>query len=140
MSKLTREQITNTGLLALRIVVGIVFIRHGWMKLQDMEPVIGMVGNLGFPLPVFFAWVLALVEFLGGLAVLLGVYLRCAAKLLAIDMILALLLVHTKMSLGQAEFPLVLLGASIALYAFGGGAWMLTKKDCSCTLCKTAKN
>lgn len=135
MRKLTREQITNTGLLALRIVVGIVFIRHGWMKIQDIEPVVQMLGNIGFPLPIFFAWLLALVEFLGGLAVLLGVYLRCAAKLLAIDMVLALLLVHTKMSFGQAELPLVLLGASIALYALGGGAWMLTKKDCTCKMC-----
>jgi len=127
----------NWGLLALRVAVGIVFIRHGWLKLTGIDGVEQMVASIGFPLPVFFAWVLALVEFVGGIAVLVGAYLRVASKLLALDMLIALLLVHSHTAFAQAELAIVLLGGVLALFLLGGGDFMLTKKDCGCKMCKS---
>lgn len=125
----------NGGLLLLRITVGIVFLYHGWMKLSGIDATTAFFASQSIPLAGFFAYVVGLVEFLGGLAVLLGFFTRVAAKLLMIDMIVALLAVHTHMPWQSAELPLVLLGASAGLLGCGGGGWKIWNKDCSCKMC-----
>ena len=125
----------NVGLLALRVAVGVVFVYHGWGKLAAIDQTAGFFASQGFPLAVFFAWLVGLVEFLGGLAVLFGFYLRAAAKSLAVVMLVALLVVHTRAAWGMAELPLVLFGACLALLETGGGDWMVSTKDCACKLC-----
>jgi len=117
---------SSWGLTVLRVVVGIVFLKHGWQKLfvWHFAGVAGFLGHLGVPLPMVAAVVLSLVEFLGGAALLLGVFTRWAAWLLAIDMVVAILLVHLKngffMPQGY-EFALTLLAANIALALTGSG-------------------
>ena len=126
----------DVGLLALRVAVGLIFIAHGWGKLQGIEATSGYFMQWGFPAPVFFAWLVGLVEFVGGLAVLFGVYIRAAAKMLAITMIVALLAVHARFTgWMQAELPFALLGSTLALLTLGGGNWVVTKKDCACKMC-----
>ena len=120
------------ALLALRLAVGVVFAVHGWAKLGDVDAFAGMLSTGGWPLATFFAWVVAIVEFVGGLMLIVGIYARLAAKLLAIIMIVALLFVHTKLPWATAELPLVLLGGSLAIMAMGGGKWRLMKTECAC--------
>lgn len=126
----------NYGLLALRIVVGVIFVYMGWSKLGNIEQVAGMLETNGFFWPQLFAYVLAIVEFLGGLAVLFGVYLRVFAKLLTIILVVAILTVHVPGPFQGAFLPLSLLGGTLALMFMGGGDWMVTKKDCCCKMCK----
>lgn len=127
------QNLTDIGLLALRIALGVIFIRHGWLKFQDLAGAAGFFESFGIPGALFWAYVVAFVEFFGGLAVLLGVYLRAAAFFLGIVMIVALLVVHTKMPFDNAELPIALLGGLIALKAFGGGAWQLYNgPECFC--------
>ena len=86
-------------------------------------------------MPMVFAWLVGLVEFVGGIAVLLGMFFSIVAPLLALTMVAALLLVHTKMPYTAAELPIVLLGSVLALYATGAGKCALFrgKKDtCDC--------
>ena len=124
------------GLLVLRFVVGIVFIYHGWMKLTGIDGATGMMQGIGLPMPMFWAWLVALVEFVGGIAVILGVFNRVVAALLAINMVVALLTVHVKMPYGSAtEFPIVLLGALISLHLIGPGKCALMgrkNEECRC--------
>jgi uncharacterized membrane protein YhdT len=56
------------GLTILRVVVGIVFLVHGYQKLFHMgfHGVAGFFGHLGIPLPMVFAVIVTLVEFVGG--------------------------------------------------------------------------
>jgi len=115
------------GLTILRVVVGIAFLMHGWQKLFVLHfaGVAGFLGHLGIPLPMVTAVVLTLVEFLGGAALVLGLFTRWAAWLLAIDMLVAILLVHLKggFFLPQGfEYALALLAANIALALTGPGA------------------
>ncbi len=124
------------GLLALRLAVGIVFIYHGWMKLNGMEGTVGMMQGIGLPLPTFWAWVVAVVEFGGGIALILGLFNRVVTALLGITMIVALVTVHTKMPYGGAtELPIVLLGALVALYTTGAGAWALMGRGSADSAC-----
>jgi len=127
MSKVNKN--TSYGLLALRVSVAIIFIFMGWAKLGDISAFAGMLEAKGFFAPQFFAYLVAGVEFLGGLGVLFGVYLRFFSKLLAIVMIVALLVVHAGGEFKAAMAPIALLGSTLALMFMGGGDWMLTKKD-----------
>ena len=121
------------GLLLLRLAVGAVFVMHGWQKIFVMgfRGVAGFLGPMGFPLPVVAAIVLMLAEFLCGLGVLLGVFTRYAAALLATVMLVALLMVHLKNGFFLPhgfEYVLTLLAANLALILSGPGALALGAK------------
>ncbi|MFB6181321.1 MAG: DoxX family protein [Candidatus Magasanikbacteria bacterium] len=138
MGKIKEEKLRNIGFLALRLAVGAIFIATGWAKLTGIDPIVGMMGSIGLPGPTFWAYLVAIVEFLGGIALILGVYLRCFAKLLAIIMLVAILTVKAKSGFKAARLDIALLGANIALAALGGGSWQLIKKECFswCGICK----
>lgn len=122
----------NCGLLALRIAVGAIFIYNGYAKLTHVDLISGAFASWGYPYPVFFTYLVGLIEFFGGLAVLLGIYTRIAAKFLAFDMLMALLTVHWRLgqSFQEWELPLALLGASLALVGLGAGHWRVMQNDC----------
>jgi putative oxidoreductase len=122
----------SLGLAVLRIVVGVVFLVHGYQKLFKFgfHGVSGMLGHLGIPLPALFAIIITLVEFCGGILLVTGLATRIPAGLLASEMIVAILLVHTKNGFfnpGGVEFPLTLLAATVCLFLAGGGAASLNK-------------
>ncbi len=115
------------GLTVLRVVVGAVFLIHGCQKLFvfGFHGVAGFLGPLGVPAPAVAAVVLTLVEFVGGALLVLGLFTRWAAWLLAIDMVVAILLVHLKKGFFNPqgfEYPLTLLAANIAIAVAGPGA------------------
>lgn len=120
------------GLAVLRVVVGIVFLVHGYQKLFTFgfHGVAGMLGHMGIPLPGFFAMVVTVVEFVGGIFLIVGVATRIAAALIAIDMIVAILAVHLRNGFFNPrgfEFPLTLLAAMVCLTIAGGGALSLKR-------------
>ena len=118
-------------LLLARVAIGGIFVYHGWGKLTNLEMVAGFFGKWGFPVPSVMAGLVGLVEFVGGLALILGIYARMAAKLLGVVMIVALLAVHLRFG-DNVELPLALLGALLALSVSGAGAWRAVKNQCCC--------
>src|SRR5579872_6779320 len=88
----------SLGIAVLRIVVGIVFLAHGYQKVfkYGFHGVEGMLGHLGIPAPAVAAIVVMIVEFVGGILLVTGLATRLPAALLAIDMLVAILAVHAK--------------------------------------------
>ncbi|SRR5258708_24618105 len=120
-------KLQSCGLTVLRVVVGIVFVVHGYQKLFKFgfHGVAGMFGHMGIPLPAFFAVVVTLVEFVGGILLIAGIAVRVSSALLAIDMTVAIFKVHLPhgfFSPSGVEFPLTLLAAVICLMLAGGGS------------------
>jgi putative oxidoreductase len=114
------------GLTILRVIVGVVFVMHGGQKFQmGFGNVAGFLGQVGVPVPNIAAIVLTLVEFLGGVALVVGAFTRWVALLFVIDMAVAIVLVKLKggfFAPQGPEFELTLLAASLALALAGGGA------------------
>lgn len=87
------------GLALLRAALGIIFVVHGWDKLFGEAGVAGFAGlvaSLGFPAPAVLAWLVALLEFLGGLALLVGWLTRWIAAALFLEILVATFAVHVQ--------------------------------------------
>lgn len=118
--------------LFIRFALGSVFLVSGVGKLFAIGPkatgipgFAEFLGSLGVPLPTLFALLVGIVELVGGLLLLVGLFTRYAAVLVAIDMLVATWLVHLPNGFavgnGGYEYTLVLLFASVALVFSGPG-------------------
>jgi putative oxidoreductase len=118
------------GRLVLRVVLGLIFAVHGAQKVFvfGLDGTAGFMAKVGVPLPMVAAIVVMAVELVGGLALILGLGTRVAAALIAIDMVVAMLLVSLKRSfIGGYELELMLLAAAASLALLGGGALSLDR-------------
>ncbi len=119
--------------LALRIPVGIIFLAHGAQKLfgwfggYGLEGTAKWMDSIGLSPGVPLTLLAGGAEFLGGIALLLGLLVRPAAAALAFTMLVAIFSVHFSkglfMSNGGYEFGLALLAVSVALVVSGAGRW-----------------
>lgn len=86
----------DPALLLARLVVGAVFMAHGWQKIGQnglAATTEGFVG-MGIPLAEIAAPVVAVVELLGGALLILGLLTSVAGLALAVDMAVAAFMVH----------------------------------------------
>ncbi|MFN7997920.1 MAG: DoxX family protein [Bryobacteraceae bacterium] len=122
------------GIAILRIVVGVVFLAHGAQKLFviGFGGVAHMFSGVGIPMAYPAAILVTLLEFAGGIALVLGIATRWVAALLAINMAVAVLKVHLHngffLNKGGCEFALTLLAANVALALAGPGSPTLSKR------------
>ena len=116
------------GLVGVRMIVGALFIVHGWPKLVaggGGRAFAGGLAHMGFNPAALWGWIVTIVEFGGGLSLLLGVLVRPAAALLVVEMLVAIVKVNWARGFywtrGGWEMPalMALLAAVLAITAPG---------------------
>lgn len=112
----------DSGKLAVRLGLAAVFITHGAMKLASVTSVMAMFVKMG--MPGWLGVAVGLIELLGGVAMLLGVYMKYAGYALAAVMVGAILAVKWKMGFVSGwEFEFVLLTAALGMAWIGAGEY-----------------
>lgn len=112
------EGLNRWAWLILQVFLGFVFVMHGAQKLfgafggSGVTGLAGFFAKLGIEPSLFWAWVVTITEFFGGLCIVLGLLTRFWAVGLVIDMTVAVLKVHLPNGFfwGKSgiEFPLTL--------------------------------
>ena len=115
------------GIALLRIVVGVVFLAHGYQKVfvYGLAGTTDAFGKMGVPMPGVMGPFIALLELLGGLALIVGLLTRLAALGLALNMLGAIFVVHLAAGFflpAGYEYALTLFAACAALALAGPGA------------------
>jgi putative oxidoreductase len=119
---------TDAALLILRVIIGIVFIAHGWQKVftMGMHAIGGGFAQMGVPMAQVMGPFISLLELIGGVLMVMGLGTRIVALLLVCDMIGAMALVHFKngffLPTGY-EFALTVAVVCIAIALAGAGRW-----------------
>ncbi|MBR9699901.1 DoxX family protein [Candidatus Woesearchaeota archaeon] len=131
------EKYTDHFYFLMRVIVGYMFFLHGLQKFGMLGGP-GIDGFAGFMaggdptgLFIFFAYIVAIVETVGGLFIALGVMTRLAAGLGAITMLVAFLWMHLSWNplASGGEAALLYLVIFLVLKTKGPGKWALMKKE-----------
>jgi putative oxidoreductase len=111
--------LTTTAQTLLRVVVGFLFVTHGWQKYTEwtIPGTQAAFGDMGIPLAELAAPTVAALELAGGIALIIGFLTRPIALLLTLTMAGALILVHLPNGVFVADngYELVLLLGAAAL-------------------------
>ena len=132
----------NPATLILRLVLGVVFFAHGAQKLLGWFGGPGLSGTMGMftgylHIPGPFAFLAIAAEFFGGLGLILGFLTRIAAFGIAVNMLVAVAMVHrsfgffmnwTGSQKGEGfEYHLLVLAITAYLMIRGAGAFSVDR-------------
>lgn len=115
--------------LIARVFLSILFILAGWAKLTGLEGTAQYFGAIGLPMPMVTAILVGLVEFVGGVAILVGFKTRIAALIVALFTIGATLVAHMDFATDahalMAQKNLAITGGLLLLAQLGAGAFSI---------------
>ncbi len=126
-----KSSATSAALLILRVALGVIFTAHGWQKFNEftIAGTQASFAQMGVPAADLVAPVVAVLELAGGVALILGLFTRIVAALLALDMLGALFLVHAAAGIyvtnGGYELVLILAASAAALSLAGAGGFSI---------------
>ena len=111
----------------LRVLFGMVFLYAGLMKVfafgaDKFAATLSML-----PVPLFWAWLVIIVEVIGGLFFILGLWVRWSSVFLLINMIVAFLMTVLAQGLTPAFAPFFGIAGTLALLFWGAGKWSLER-------------
>ncbi len=123
----------DAGKLLLRLSVGILVLLHGIAKVTGgADGIVGMVEKAG--LPGSFGYAVYIGEVIAPLAMILGVWTRLAALVVALNMVVAILLAHsgelftlTRGGGWALELQGMFLLTALAVALIGPGRYALTR-------------
>jgi putative oxidoreductase len=132
----------STATAILRLVLGVVFFAHGAQKMLGWFGGFGFSGTMGFftgtmHIPAPLALLAIVAEFFGGLGLILGLLTRIAAFGIAVNMLVAIAMVHSPFGFfmnwsgtqrGEGiEYHLLVLAITVFLMIRGAGAFSVDR-------------
>ena len=127
------DAVTPLALTLVRVIVGVMFLMHVSSKLQAGAAAIAanVFAKNGLEPALVVAYVVIALELVGGACLVLGLFTRFFAAALAIEMLIALIVVHLPKgyAAGAGGYEYVLLiGAACFLIAITGvGPWSVDR-------------
>jgi putative oxidoreductase len=123
------SQLQSPMLLAVRLYWGFQFAQTGWGKLHNLAKITAFFASLNIPFPAFNAPFVSTLEFVGGILLMLGLFSRPIALLLAGNMLVAYLTADREALASifsdPGKFyvadPYTFLFASVMVLIFGAG-------------------
>lgn len=127
MASAVAMQLAQLAPLPLRIGLGVIMVTHGQQKVfgEAKEQFPGFVESLGVPEAGTVAKAISYLEFLGGLAIIGGLFTRVVSLLFAGQFLYILFRMKFSKGFSGYEFDLALLCGFIGLALTGGGAGSL---------------
>ena len=117
-----------------RIFLAVLFVVSGWGKLTGFEGAVGYVASNGLPVPQIFTALTILVELGGGILLILGLFSRLVAFIMAGFALLTIVVVHHFWTMTDADMMMIqiqamknlaIAGGLLMITAFGPGAWAI---------------
>ena len=120
--------------LILRLALGVIMVSHGIPKIQKRE-VLGKKWNDHYGVPKATIWLTGILQIVGGLALLVGLFTSLTSLVLTLDMLAALFICifnsHHREPFNSVtpekgwDVNLLLVASLIAVLLMGGGKWSL---------------
>jgi putative oxidoreductase len=128
LAELRHDIVTLLG----RLLMSCIFLESGFGKLTNVAGFSAALAKSGVPMPTFMGWLGAIVEFGGGLLILLGIKIRYAATLMILFVIVATLIRHRYWEFTGAELiaqktnfwkNVTIVGGFLFMYLAGAGRY-----------------
>jgi putative oxidoreductase len=120
------SRFSDLGLLALRVVVGAFLIwgvQDNIVSEERMQEFVRFCAANGFPAPQFMAPLSVYAQFICGALLIVGLFTRLAAIVMAVHFVVAVLMVHLQQDF-RAQWPALNLVFLCAYFAVrGAGHW-----------------
>lgn len=128
---MSKETCGAWALTAMRVVVGLVLLAHGYPKLfGDEATKAGLVqffSSTVLPAPAAMVMISGILETVGGLFLLAGAYTGLAANIVSVQFLVIVLFVKLKLGWKSMELDLLMLAGLQVLAALGAGALSVEK-------------
>jgi len=117
--------ILDIALLITRIILGLFFLGHGYKKLLDPKDMGNWLQKLGYRPGIFWAWMIILAEFFGGIGIILGLGTKIFAAMMSVVMIVG---IYHRKFIKKLPFAdgwdlnFITLGSTILLILVGAGS------------------
>ena len=135
MDRAPAATVNDLALLIGRVAFAALFLPSGFSKLLNLQAFLYNIDGRGVPFAPVLAPIAAAVEFLGGLALLLGVQVRFASVVILLFTVVATLIAHrfweyapgAARQMQQINFfkNVAIVGGFVFLAAHGGGRYCL---------------
>ncbi len=130
MGESSTEKPVNWGVVVVRVVLGGIFLTNGLHRLLlfNFQHGIDFLEHVGTRAPTLDGGIITVTEVIAGAALVFGLFTRCAAAALTLDVLIGLWMVDVNAASflpGGGKFMLVLLAATLAILLAGSGGLAL---------------
>jgi putative oxidoreductase len=124
MSKLFGSNgVWDNGIAIVRVLTGWLIFRYSW-ELFHITGLIDFLTQVKFPFPVFSGYAAKIIEFVGGIFLMLGLLTRWITPLLMITMAGVIYIMHQG-NIYEGELPFLFLLLFAGFFFRGAGKWSL---------------